>query len=441
MDNSYNTRCERPFFIENYEELGHYYEKLYDTKISLKNKRKLDEKTLVVQFDKEMNDIFFEALRHYVNINCVVFYGYSKKRVFEKYKKYFSKEYYLYGIKELVFKNNNQKNSFIYQLYSNEILNQSDFKNFRNYYEDKDKVNILILMSPKKENIKFNEYLKKKKQVYFCDSLTKKFVLISIIFNENSLNMMEKQNIDFIIERIDSISFNYFKQYRKWLFLKIDLRDHHLFMLFSSIVLFIYCLREINDLDLYISDINNSYTNNISNTINDAFILKNGKFDYIDASIKGTSKWKCYWDEWLLEWADLCGAYSYDQIVINSQYHFYFCGVKMINLDCDIIRRVKRNRPNSIVDLYMLNKKLDLNIRIPEFPKFREKYFDLDKLNSVQKLNLLKKENTFITKDKKQIQMRLKNDMSIFLKIIQKRLRDRYNITCDIYELKKELNY
>lgn len=441
MENSYNTRCERPDYIKEYEEIKIHYERLYDTKISAKNSKKISDETLVTQFDKEMNDIFFEALRHYVNINCVVFFGYSKKRVFEKYKKYFSKTYYLYGIKEIIFENSNQKNSFIYQLYSNEILNKTDLKYLNDYYEHKNNVNILILMSPRQEIIKFNQYLKTKKLVYFCDTLTKKFVLISMIFNQNSLNMMKSQNIHYIIENMESNSFEYLKQYRKWLFLKIDLRDHHLFMLFSSIILFIYCIRNINDLDLYISDINDCKTNNISNTITDAFILKNGKFDYVDASIKGTSKWKCYWNDWLREWADLCGAVSFDMIVTNSQYHFYFCGVKMLNLDCDIIRRKKRNRPNAIIDIYMLNQKLGTNIRIPEFPKFREKYFDLDKLDQKQKINLLKKDNASITKDKKQIVLKLKNDKNIFLQILQKRFKDVYNVNYDIHYIKKELNY
>ena len=99
--------------------------------------------------------------------------------------------------------------------------------------------NVVILIctrSRKLENIDFKA-LKTKKSTYYADNLTKKMVINGIVFNDTTLNMMKIHNIEKLIN--EGQSFNYLKKYRKWLYLNIDIRDHHLFMLFSSVILYV----------------------------------------------------------------------------------------------------------------------------------------------------------------------------------------------------------
>ena len=438
MELKYKTHYERPFYIRNFYEIKDHYEKIYKKEIDLDTKQILDKDKAIVIFNNELNKIFFEALRHYHNLSCILCFGITMEKCFNKYTKYFNKDYAIYGMKNIIFENLNQKKSFIYQIYSDKIRNNQDLEQYLDYYIKMDNVVVLILRSRKFENIDFKKYLKTKKSTYYADNLTKKMVINGIVFNDTSLNMMKIHNIEKLINQ--GQSFNYLKKYRKWLYLNIDIRDHHLFMLFSSVILYIYGLRECNDLDLYVDALENSATYNIANKINDAFILRNGKFDFVDASIKGTSRWKSYWNDWTREWAELYGVIDFNTILINSDHHFYFCGIKMMCIECDIIRRIKRNRPRSMTDLYMLNEKLNMNIRYPKMPRTIEKYFNVDKL-SEDEIFKLQKKKAILTKNKKQYLLNIPNNSFKFMNTIKWCFKERYDKDYSFEEIKAMFNY
>lgn len=442
MNNELRTKYENPNYINDFSEIYEQYEKIYGKKITDETKSVIDRKKVIIKFSNELDKIFFEALRFYHNMNCVLFFGLNNKTVLNRYYEHFNQYFKLYGIKKIIFENLNHKKSFIYQIYSSKIKTIQDLNQYVDYYENVNHFYVLVLQSNLQENLVFKNYLKKSKNVYFCDNLCKKFVLNTLIFNSSTLNVMKTHDIEYIIQRQNSISFEYLNKYRNWIMNYIDIRDHHIFMLFSSIVLFIYGIREVSDLDLFISDTRGSCTDNIVNMINDAFILKNDKFRFVDASIKNTSKWKCYQDEWFDEWANLSGATCFNDILVNGDYHFYFCGVKMINLHSDIVRRIKRNRPRSIADLYMINRKLHYDIRIPEFPKYREEYKDITEDNIAQIKTLLRtNKNAKLTEDKKQVLIRRLNDMDKHMQTIQWWLSEKYDMDTSTIELKNELGY
>jgi len=441
MELKYRTHYERPFYINRFSEIKTHYERLYQKEVEPQTQQILDKGNVIVNFDdycNELNKIYYEALRHYHNLSCILCFGITMEKCFQKYTKYFNKDYAIYGMKNIIFENLNQKKSFIYQIYSDKIQNIQDLEQYLDYYTKMDNVIVLILKSRKFENIDFKKFLKTKKSTYYADNLTKKMVIAGIVFNNTSMKVMKTHNIEKLIN--EGQSFNYIKKYRKWLYLNIDIRDHHLFMLFSSVILYIYGLRECNDLDLYVDALENAYTYNIANKVNDAFILKNGKFDFVDASIKGTSRWKCYWNDWTREWAELYGVIDFNTILINSEHHFYFCGIKMMCLECDTIRRVKRNRPRSMTDLYMLNETLNMNIRYPKMPKTIEKYHNIEQL-SEDEIFKLKKKKAILTKDKKQYLENKPNNIFKFMNTIQWCFKERYNRDYSLEEIKNMFNY
>lgn len=443
MNLSYKTHYERPFYIKNIEELVIYYEKLYDKPINECIKAKLSKKTLFTNFEddySDLNKIFFEGLRYYHNLNIILFFGITVNHCYHKYTKYFTNDYAIYGIKNIVFENLNQKKSFIYQLYIDKIQNYNDFQIYLNFYNNINNVCVLILRERELQNITYEKYLKTNKKIYYPDNLCKKMLVCGMVFNSTTLDMMCRQNVDKIIENMNETSFKYLKNYRKWLYLNIDIRDHHLFMLFSSVILYTHGLRECNDLDLYVSNLENAYTTNINDKVSNAFILKNGKYDYIDASIKGTSKWKCYWDIWTQEWAELYGVASFDDILIDSNNHYYFCGVKIMILECDIVRRLKRNRPRSIADLHMISQLLNIKIRYPKMPEYIDEYFNINELSKKKQINLLKNGGK-ITNNEKEILVRKKNIKLRFMGTIKWCLKERYDIDYSIEEIKELFHY
>ena len=164
---------------------------------------------MIINFTNELNKIYYEALRHYHNLSCVLCFGITIEKCFQKYTKYFNKDYAIYGIKNIIFENLNQKKIFFYQIDSDKIENNQDLEQYLDYYIKMDNVVVLILKSRKFENVDFKKFLKTKKSTYYADNLTKKMVITGIIFNNTSLNMMKIHNIEKLMNH--GKSFNYLK--------------------------------------------------------------------------------------------------------------------------------------------------------------------------------------------------------------------------------------
>ena len=101
--------------------------------------------------------------------------------------------------------------------------------------------------------------LLKTSNIYFKD-----VPFISDRWNKKDNSSGFENNIENLIINNQDKSFGYLKKYRKWLYLNIDIRDHHLFMLFSSVILYVYGLRECNDLDLYVDALLGSFSTKCS---------------------------------------------------------------------------------------------------------------------------------------------------------------------------------
>ena len=73
------------------------------------------------------------------------------------------------------------------------------------------------------------------------------------------------------------------------------------------------------------------------------------------------------WEDTLNERAKLLGASNFNELVINPKYHYYFMGVKLLKLDCEIILRNLRGRPAQLTDLLAINRLLNINIKTTNF--------------------------------------------------------------------------
>jgi hypothetical protein len=151
-------------------------------------------------------------------------------------------------------------------------------------------------------------------------------------------------------------------------------------MLFSSIVLYILGFRPMNDLDMIVYKDYGDFDKSERDAID-----RLSDFPFIDNSVKGTSSWKHNWNSWLMKWSNLAGASSFDGIMYNNAKeqcnHFYYFGIKIIGVNVDIVRRIERNRPNSIADLIMMNHRIP-HIKIPRVPVSYNKYIPLNGLTA-----------------------------------------------------------
>lgn len=196
------------------------------------------------------------------------------------------------------------------------------------------------------------------------------YVYAGIIFNNNSLKFLEKQNSWKIYDMIKSI--NLFNKVKRFIN-QFGQIGYELFITFSSSILFSYGVREMNDIDGYI----------VSNDMIDIDIFNKFNNKDIDITLKGSTATNEKWLETLDERAVGYGATNFNELVLNPNYHYYFMGVKFLRLKYDIITRIKRGRPAQITDLLVLRQMYDYKYQL-SIPKVTKTY-DEEKMTDIEK--------------------------------------------------------
>ena len=434
--------------LEKFEDISTPIEEVWKNlnykNIEAKNKLNLiiNNKKLIHKFDDDIDNSILYALKYYDNLNLFVLFGKNKDEAFKYYQEYYINDYHIYGIKYMKIKST-LLNKIMYQLLFGRMIikNKQDMtsyleKNckFINSF-NKEFIDITILLVCKKNlNKKYPNDDVHETDLYIYIPNTKETIwnCASLFFCNSSLKFLEKQNFDYFLINDMEKSKKMFLKYRKWLN-NINYKYQSQFMLFSSIVLYLLGHRAINDIDLYVHKIPDDIfdkTNEFKN---------NEEYKFIEYNIKNTHIWPDYWDNWLDVWAQKCGAKYFEEILGNPKYHFYFIGVKVISLECDIVRRIERNRPRAIADLIALRKRYHLNIDIPPIPEKLIKYFSL-KDKSPEDISKLINEGGVINEENKEISLEYNSDINKFIGTIIYALQLRYRMVFTIDEIKQELN-
>lgn len=421
------------------------YNKLNYRDINTKNKINeiISKKKLIHTFDYDIDDMLLYSLNYYDNLNNFVIFGFDKNQSYDYYLKNFKVDYSLYALKHIVV-SSKIITKIMYQLLFSRMIIQTknDLNNYLDanfnflYKYDKEFIDITILVVCKKDLEKkypTTDIVKFDHIVYIPNTKESIWNTACVFFSQTTLNFIEKQNFDYFLTRDMEQSKKMFLKYRTWLNDNIERQNHMSFMLFSSIVLYMLGHRAINDLDLYI----HSIPLDIQNCVNE--FKTNEKYKYIEYKIKGTDNWPIYWDTWLDQWANKCGARYFEEILGNPKYHFYFLGTKVISLHCDIIRRLERHRPRAIADLIALRKRYSIKINIPPISPKKINYVStVDK--SIDEITQLINNGAKLNEKNKELEIEENNDIEKTINTIIFALNTRYRMTFTNIEIKKELN-
>jgi hypothetical protein len=421
------------------------------SKLNYKNmvhKNKMNEiiknKKLIHNFDEHIDNTVLHALNYYDNINSFVVFGKNKKEAYKYYLDNFKDDYILYGIKHLQIDVKTLYKIMYQLLFSRLIIKtKTDLYNYIednfNYLHNLDKessLNTTVLLVCKRNIDKkypANDILDSKFCIYIPNTKEEIWHCASVFFSSTSLKFLENQNFDFFLTKDMEKSKKMFLKYRKWLNLNIDGNYQSQFMLFSSSILYLLGHRAMNDLDLYV--------HNVPETIHDKLkeFKDNEVFNFIDFKVKNTDNWPIYWNTWLDQWAVKCGAKYFEELLANPKYHFYFLGVKIISIDCDIVRRLERNRPRAVADLIALRKRYVYKIKIPPVSELSIKYISIiDKTES--EIDKLVEDGGILNNENREVKIEYKTDIKKFIDTVIYALSTRYRMTFTIEEIKRELN-
>ena len=393
---------------------------------------KLNENKLLNNYDISLNHGMFHSINYYQNIEILNIFGLSKKDAYLYYINNLKNKYKIYGIKSFKFCKNILIKIFYQLLFFRQKFNSyhelityinNNIKFISNIDNNDINVNILILIK-NNENSILSEENDNNKYIYCPNDNKEKIISSSIFFHESSINIIEKQNLENFIKFNNT---NFIELVNK-IHETFDSINQNKILLFSSIVLEILGLRKANDIDIYI------------HSLNDENLDKATKFydlTYADVSIKNTDSWPIHWNKWLDEWARESKAKYFEEVLGNQNFHFYFLGIKIIGLNCDIVRRVFRERPAAFCDLIMLNKNLNLNIKLPSIPKNSVQYIKLEDV-SESEINNMRQKYEYNTENREFV-IKKKIDNDKFLNTIKNYCFHRYDYQISINELKSLL--
>ena len=206
----------------------------------------------------------------------------------------------------------------------------------------------------------------------------------SVVLVDNSLDLLEKQDLAQLVKKHNYISMIFVNTYYKWLTTKFTLLDQIRFILQSGAVLFAYGLRNTRDIDLIVCPSNKSeyQTKDFEKIMIDDVKNRDTKYLFLDAWLRDLI-WRDYFDEWAKLWTSTFKAESLCEAIFNPKFHFYYQGMKFMILDAEIERRKVRviDKLNylAMFDLYLIKKTISPKLRLPKIPrkcKMYRRYFD-----------------------------------------------------------------
>ena len=424
------------------------WSKLDYKNIELKNKINIitRNKKLIHEFDEDIDETVLHALKYYDNLNIFVIFGKSKNDSYKYYLNHFKDDYILYGLKHIEQKKQHL-HKILYQLiFPRTIINTKEdlydycktkYPPIHKFDENFDISILFVCKRNLEKKYPCNDIVGSDHFIYIPNTKEEKWNTSSLFFCNNSLKFIELQSFEHYIKRESDKSKKMFLKYRNWLLKSIDFKHHCQFMLFSSIVLYLIGHRQMNDLDLYVHTIPSEIVEKL-NELHDSTI-HGDDYSFLEFQIKGTEKWPVYWNTWLDIWARQSGAKYFEEILGNPKYHFYFLGVKIISLDCDIVRRLMRNRPRAYADLIAFRKRYAYNIKIPAIPKISYSYeLSIDK--TTEEIDAIIAKGGILNETNKEFKISYETNMSKFLNTISYSLRESYRMNMSVEEILKDLN-
>lgn len=386
-------------------------------------------------FDYDKEFLVNNYLEYWENLNYVIIYGYE-----EKYNKLCRKIIGEYGdilLERHLELNKNEVKGIIYwgninkQIYkTNDELNE--FCNKIQLKKEDDKIKIRVYFYDRKiEKIKDDiDFMMKRLELELGQKDSKIMIFngynydtsisfAGIVLNPSNFKYFNEVRWDRFMEMQKYSGKLMLIGIRNYLINNSDSIDMKRFLIFSSMILFLYGLRKPNDVDILGYD-KPKIKNKVLNLFNNYGSCSRRILEIGELSVRGYGEWKAglkkeYLNNWFgFEWPRMFGAKDMEDMIFNPRYYISLIGLKIISLNADIERRKIRYRAAAYSDLIAYNYFMPIKTKIDEPPY---KYIvSGEEKNYESKEEILK-----------------------LLKKIKEHLRNRYDIRMNIEYISKEL--
>lgn len=175
-----------------------------------------------------------------------------------------------------------------------------------------------------------------------------------MLFNQNSINVLEKQNCEIFLTLDFSSSNLKLQTLRKILYTNISLAEFDRMITMGGCSLYAYGLRTFGDIDSVFIDIEHKSLH-LEEFVDENFGSKSTKIKFMDSSVIGSSSWHESWTNKNKIITDSMKIDNFNDLVLDPKYFFYHQGVKFVTLEFEFLRKMNRNSITDHIDFMMIN--------------------------------------------------------------------------------------
>lgn len=206
-----------------------------------------------------------------------------------------------------------------------------------------------------------------------------------MLFNQNSINYLNKKDLDRFIKSSFDISTMKINTLKKWMYSSMQPVDMIRMCIMSGGILYSHGIRPLNDIDGLIIGLHkdNDDEKCLHNVVYNDFVKRETRFTFTDIDIEESKSWKQGWTDQNKKFMKHINVKSFGEIVLNPKHHYYDNGMKYYLINYEVVKKFLKLRPGDYVDLAIMYLKFkhivensittDENNKIV-YPNYSDKY-------------------------------------------------------------------
>lgn len=200
-----------------------------------------------------------------------------------------------------------------------------------------------------------------------------------ILLNENTLDMLEMQNIENIINPLMIDSHLKLQTFKKWNMMNLSLLELGRMIIIGGTILYSCGFRKLNNIDGIFISVNNDESQSeieLNELIHVNFGEDKTKFYFSDIHLEKSDYWKDNFSEKYNEILSYFDIDDFIELSTDPKYHYYFQGLKCCLLSFELLSKIKKNKAKDHADLIIL---------ATLYPKSLSKYIQFNKKTLIYK--------------------------------------------------------
>lgn len=176
-----------------------------------------------------------------------------------------------------------------------------------------------------------------------------------LILNNNSMDMLEQQDVRQYDNKKMKLSNIKCQTMRKWIYENLSYKEIDRFLCLGSILLYAYSVRPCNDIDGIVGKrYMDSVEHLLERLIYDDLNNKATRIYFSDFGLIDSGHWRESWTEKNNEILKIMEISNSDELIYDPRNHLYFNGLKIAKKEFELVRKIMRSGKQDYADILMM---------------------------------------------------------------------------------------